>query len=427
MPERCKTRLLCDDPVEDDYFGSHEGVATAMASLIREEQGGKSIALTGNWGAGKSSVVRMLKTELSRYEKETASLKFRTFVYDAWAHQGDPLRRSFLEALIRFTIRQDWCEEEKWKKKLEALAKRQEDKDITSTPRLTGAGVLVAATLLLVPLGHVLVQLKHTKTGVLLSVLPLLVLLVIYWRTRDWKQLKTGGEDGSRNLSILKTLKFWTDRASSVLGLLVSQSQVTTESTTYHTPDPTSLEFAATFQALLEEALLERPSDGDRHILVVVIDNLDRVSPSDAVKIWATMRTFFDDDSASGAARPWLKNLWLVVPCDPDALSRLWTGSEGVKETASAFIHKTFQCTFQVAPPILSDLHGFMREQLRLAMPEHSPEADFEAVYHIYRIKAPSTRPVTPREVKIFVNAVGALHRQWCGKIQLPFLAAYQF
>lgn len=118
MPERCKTRLLCDDPVEDDYFGSHEGVATAMASLIREEQGGKSIALTGNWGAGKSSVVRMLKTELSRYEKETASLKFRTFVYDAWAHQGDPLRRSFLEALIRFTIRQDWCEEEKWKKKL---------------------------------------------------------------------------------------------------------------------------------------------------------------------------------------------------------------------------------------------------------------------------------------------------------------------
>ena len=50
------------------------------------------------------------------------------FVFDAWAHEGDPLRRSFLEKLICFCKENKLVlNQEEWKDKLdEELAKRKE-------------------------------------------------------------------------------------------------------------------------------------------------------------------------------------------------------------------------------------------------------------------------------------------------------------
>ena len=56
--------LLTDLPVDKDDFGGHDRVANAIVELIQNENGGKSIALTGHWGSGKSSIVKMIKNKL---------------------------------------------------------------------------------------------------------------------------------------------------------------------------------------------------------------------------------------------------------------------------------------------------------------------------------------------------------------------------
>ena len=86
-----------------------------------------------------------------------------------------------------------------------------------------------------------------------------------------------------------------------MLRFFVNKQRETTKTTTIETPEPTSVEFQSWFREAAAEALT-----GNRRILVVV-DNLDRVAPDDALKLWSAMRTFVD---LSGIASPaWMSNL----------------------------------------------------------------------------------------------------------------------
>ena len=64
----CPTHLIEDVPSEKDQFaspgniGPHERVAIAIADVILSpEPGGKMIGIEGDWGAGKTTVVGLLK------------------------------------------------------------------------------------------------------------------------------------------------------------------------------------------------------------------------------------------------------------------------------------------------------------------------------------------------------------------------------
>ena len=94
--ESCLTRLLPDAPAETDAFGAHERIAQSIADVVHTEDGGRSIGLEGGWGAGKSTIVTLISKILGR----TKDPDCRIAVFDIWAHQGDPLRRTFLENLI---------------------------------------------------------------------------------------------------------------------------------------------------------------------------------------------------------------------------------------------------------------------------------------------------------------------------------------
>ena len=90
--EICPTRLLADTPVETDAFGGHERVARSIVGVVQTERGGRSIGLEGGWGAGKSTIVKLA----SKFLTQTRDSTFKVSVFDMWAHQDDPLRRTFL-------------------------------------------------------------------------------------------------------------------------------------------------------------------------------------------------------------------------------------------------------------------------------------------------------------------------------------------
>ncbi len=117
--KRCPTNLLVDSPSDVDEFGPHQRVACAIGDLVRSEKGGRSIGISGKWGAGKSTVLSLLRTELQQLPNHDM------WVFDAWAHEGDPLRRTFLESLISFLSKKKWIDESRWAKRVEELSGRR--------------------------------------------------------------------------------------------------------------------------------------------------------------------------------------------------------------------------------------------------------------------------------------------------------------
>ncbi|HXS18512.1 MAG TPA: P-loop NTPase fold protein, partial [Polyangiaceae bacterium] len=171
----CQTRLLKDEPVKEDKFGSHQRVAQAIAELLKSEEGGRAIGIEGAWGSGKSTVVNLVSQHLN------PDGRFEMFVFDAWAHEGDPLRRSFLEELCKFLQRRRWITKSAADHLLSDLRERR--------ARISGWAALFGTTVLLTGLAGALIESSNEHhhwrflIGMFLAVAPLLVLLAYaFWR-----------------------------------------------------------------------------------------------------------------------------------------------------------------------------------------------------------------------------------------------------
>jgi hypothetical protein len=399
-PSSCPTRLIPDAAVADDAF-QHNAVAAAIASMIDTEPGGCAIALTGSWGSGKSTVVRLLEKLL-----KSGPTDVWTFVFDAWSHQGDPLRRTFLEKLI------DWAQSldlltsppEFWKEVEEELAWRKEKTKSKTTPGLAPWGIAVAFSLLVAPVAMQFYQKIQYK-----------------WHPK-WAVFALCLSAAPVFLGLLAFLYRWLmKRDVSLSGIFLSSSESETTSDTSKTPDPTSVEFEKHYRKLLAEIL----ADPKRKVLLV-IDNLDRVSHDDARSIWATLRIFFDP--ALQASVDWYNRVWVLVPFDPSGATHLWESdiqSDASVETAQHFLEKTFVTTFHVPPIVFSNWEEFLCKQLRFALPNHTAD-EFHKVFRLFdHILTLEAKPPTPRNMKIFVNDLGALHRQWQDTIPLAEQALF--
>lgn len=419
MQERCATRLLPDSPADADAFGSHERVAGSIAEVVQTESGGKAIGLEGGWGAGKSTIVRLISQKLAHAKERPHKIA----VFDMWSHQDDPLRRTFLESLIKQVQQFGWVDKERWDRCIDELAKRRREETTRVVPRLTPEGVKFAFSLLAVPIGSALfgagLSLFGSKDAsellrAVLIGLGIVVVLApaIYYGYLGvvgcWKRKRKGrtSEEGGW-LSELPALV--TGQASTESRTMVSQS-----------PDPTSVEFESVFRDLLDEAL--EPEDRK---LLIVVDNLDRVEPSDALSIWSTLQTFLGHKEYE---RPdWIDRLWILIPYDDKAILRLWDGSgpSANSKLATSFLDKTFQLRFRVPPLLLSNWREFLKEALQQAFPDH-PEEDYHGVFRAFATKGgPDTSAPTPRDLKTLVNQVGALHREWQDEFPLSYLACY--
>lgn len=435
MTQTCPTYLIPDDPVDEDAFGSHERIAHAILNIVNNEDGGKAIALTGPWGSGKSTVIKLLRKIAQLNASTQQATEVAIFVFDAWAHQGDPLRRTFLECFVKFLMEREWIERSRWDEKCNELTHRQEITEITYEPILSRTGKALAVALALMPFGVTVANNfggSLRLLGLALTFSPFSIAIMAWIIQALRKRFGNGQPVQSSHEP---------SREDNIGPLFFQKTREVSRSLTIRTPDPTSVEFSSIFAQAVDEAL----ATPDRRLLVV-IDNLDRLDPHESLAMWSTMRTFFDAQGES--TRSSLSRFWLLVPYDPIALERLWPSTlrdinrgelredsfqpsqysyRSVHELSSAFAAKTFQITLNVPPPILSDWSAFLSEQLEAAFPAHKERLDLITIRRLYHLvrAAPGNPPITPRDVKLFVNRVGALHRQWGDEIPLELQALY--
>lgn len=396
-------QFLDDEPIsklEDDSFGCHRRVAESIASQVESGQRSKTIGLEGAWGSGKSSVIKMLE---SKWEDNQ---NIKVFTYDAWEHQGDSLRRSFLEELIKFFTVEDekkanWLEtcnkdfspeqcNEDCKNTNNAcpvyirnnLRQRYEHNVIKSEPHISPSGIVFGIATLLMPIGIA----AYTNDSIwflkslclLLMFAPALIILF--------------------KLSML--LKDNPKKANSLIGEFFGKSRDETRHTTQRSPEPTTIEFQEYYWNLLEVALKD-----ENRKLVVVIDNLDRIDSDEALKIWATLKTFLDDKKIDGVD----ERVWVIVPYDSEAIESLW---EKENNLSLAFKEKTFQIKYSVSPPLTSKWEDYFYQNLYKAIPALKNNDISKSIFQIYNHFKNYKSHVTPRNIIIFINRLVALAQQ---------------
>ncbi|HWW12423.1 MAG TPA: P-loop NTPase fold protein [Brevundimonas sp.] len=438
-----RLRFIPDVPAEDDFFRSHTRIAEAIVSAIEDNPEIKVVGLLGRWGSGKSTVAEKVIETLEARDGDV----FRVFLYDAWMHQSDPLRRSFLEEMILRLWRRGVLTQ-RWVRRLKKLSTPIEDTRTIETPELSKDAKWVGLSLLPVPIGLGLIGYDTLDAafgkeasplgrwslglGVILTAMPALVAVGVYLWRRPWRKAFAPGLVG---------WEFWRDldedgEPRETFQLFTDAQSRSTRTRTFRAVEPTSLEFGREFQRAM------RAVQEAGHRLVIVIDNLDRVAEDEALAMWATIRSFFHtaDDTEDGRHEP--VHPTVILPIDRHAVEALFSGPDEAgkpqgKERARSFMDKTFDVTFEVTEPVRSDWREFLHTQMKWMFQDAYQdswgfwtrrlfESQLERLQPAAGEMVPKPSAVTPREINKLLNRIGALYLQWSrSSIPVEVMALY--
>jgi len=419
-----KTILLDDEPATEDQFGSHEAIADQLSNIIATEPKSHSIAILGSWGSGKSTILNLMMASLRRRFKENLEV----FVYDAWAHQGDPLRRSFLDDLIA-SVGLDGAQKEELTRQ---VWNTDEEVKTTTESALRPHAKVLAGLLALFPLAWTFLEVPGPGES--------LGLLFCY--PRNWVAISLFAPLPLYLAFCASVRRFGSDKLSAtilgandehqaggggkrarprIFSLLLHQVTGHVERKQTRSPADSVAEFRRVFKKTLATARANRP-----HIkLVIVIDNIDRLTPVQARDFWSTMQTFFGE--AGGLRERWDepnvgldRGYWLVAPFAPTALAE----HDDLKVT-QAFIDKAFWLSVNVPSPITDGWRNYLWVLLASAFPEHD-DLDRGDVREIYDLSvAEGGVAPSPRTIKLFVNSIVGTYRVHRGNISPAAVGAY--
>jgi hypothetical protein len=115
----------------------------------------------------------------------------------------------------------------------------------------------------------------------------------------------------------------------------------------------------------------------------------------------------------------------VVLPIDPNAVRRIYQASqaEDADALANSFMDKTFDLTFRVPVPVLSDWQHFLKQQMHSVFGQYLEE-DWPMVVGLLYDECANRRSenargqygralVTPRSINTLVNELGVLWLQW--------------
>lgn len=414
-------QFISNLPCGEDYTEgkSQDRLAVAIAEHItsadgkNEAQLPRIIGLKGDWGTGKSNVIKILDKPNEELQKAHNVLKrikdeYHIFEYDAWGHQEDLQRRSFLETLTSKLMEEGflsesekvkaWETEKKitWKEKMEELLAHKRVTNNKSIPVFNGGALWAALSLSLTPISAFIAE--RLESQKVIENIPLLVLIafcpillgVIVWlfacifnkEARHWGYLLKISKDATTSTKNLETI---------------------------NEEEPTVAKFIRWMKDLSDNI-----SEYKKPKLIIVYDNMDRL-PADKVKeLWSSIHTFFAENG--------FKNIWVIIPFDEKHLSCAFGENEKKEQLTKHFISKTFPVIYRVTPPVITDYQKLFDNLYSQAFGE-TEEKSKETIYRILRLEKPNA---TIREMIEFINSLVALKQIWKEEIDLLYCAIFK-
>ncbi len=409
-------KLISNQPCKVDLFDGkpQEKVAKAIAEFIfvydkphkTSDTNKKTkclnpisriIGLEGGWGSGKSNVIGLLGKELPNYY---------VFEYDAWGHQEDLQRRSFLESLTAKLLKPNDAEDGKllrgkarindskgnekeieWAKALQLLLARKVETEKRNFPKMSVAVIISIFLITFTPIASSVAESQEFTNWwctLFVSSIPFL-LVVSIWLIAciiNWKL-------------------YWTE-------LFKYFDQENIDTTTYETISETepSVNAFVSWMRNLDTSLTKK--------LIIVFDNMDRLPKEKVKQLWSSIHTFFSEGEYD--------NIWVLIPYDKNHLMSAFDEKE---ENMTHFIKKSFPIVYRVAPPIFTDLKNAISQWFAMAFGNNLTQEQGEERDLISRIFRLKNHNPSARDIISFINEMVVLKQMWKDVIPLKYIALF--
>lgn len=387
---------------------SQERLSNAISEYIISTDRNESsnlpriIGLEGGWGVGKSNVIQLLESKLKD--------KYYFFEYDAWGHQEDLQRRSFLEEFTtklvednilvgKTTISVNGVDETvDWHKAKEYLLSRKSKVETSKIPKLNNSFVAMILTVILTTIAVSIANVEKIKENGWLSLLitfvPLFLAFVFLLLSK--KRIK----------SFFKK-KMWKELFSDMFVVYSGKIENELVLSAISEREPSVNDFRQ-WMCNISKYICDRNKR-----IVIVYDNMDRL-PSEKVKqLWSSIHTFFAEGS--------FNNIWTLIPFDKNHLSCAFDNKEKQKELVNLFISKTFPIIYSVTPPVITDFEKIFDDYFVKAFGNTQDEYR----YDINRIYRNTNNNATIRDIIGFINQLVTLKNIWRDEISLIYIAIF--
>lgn len=410
MEHYSKGKLLSKAPCNEDLFegGAHKKLAKEISDEIRNDDKCTIIGIDGGWGSGKSNLVGMIQKELS---SEANGRKFHFFTYDAWGHQSDPQRRTILEELTSDLVKGNTpiLDENSWKDSLEDLLAKKKYTNTKTIPAIGVGSIVSLFSILLTPfVTHLasLVSIEYLKQAIL--IVPYLAAYWFYGHRHYVKMKEKYGQ-----------IFTWEKCISEFFLIYKDNIKEETKFETISEREPSSRQFKNWIHEI--DKGLKQHHD---IILILVIDNMDRLPKLKVQELWAAIHSCFSEEKYS--------NIRIIVPFDRLHIRNAFQSeniikqgegqNQGITVYGDDFINKTFYVVYTVPPPILSGWMHYFKDRWKEAFGK-----DANVDYSVLQIYDMLTKEQSPRKIIAFINQFVTLRNLSDEKIEDKYIALYIF
>ena len=282
-----------------------------------------TIGLFGSWGSGKSSIIETSKKSLTCSE----DVKVKFITYDAWKYANDSFRRMFL---LRIQQELKQGQTEVMQRFYQSESAETEPKTYVSTNYL---GILCLALLALLIIINCLPISFEMKVPIFTGLSLLGVLITIF-----------GGIFQKLKIQINKPIVFAPEQFEGCFRDMIFKALKKRNIVNN------------TYTKIVDYVEVGECSITNLDQLVLVIDNIDRCSSSQAYNLLTDIKTFLCDEKF---------NLVFVIPVDDEALRKhilKFTHSENTDECArdkEEFLRKFFNVTLRIKPHQPTEMYEF--------------------------------------------------------------------
>jgi hypothetical protein len=391
---------ISSSPSGEDLFEgkSQEKIASTIFDLIKNKAlPNNVVGLEGKWGSGKSNVVGILNKKIMNINSD-----YIFYTYDAWAHQEDLTRRTFLEDLIsKLKNKNKFNNEYNWEHELDKLLAIKTRKTTEKFPMVKFYWIFIMASFLLYALLNTIYNDFESYSLLIIKyTLPAMVF------TYGLIEMSNAYFDYDKD----EATKDWSfrRRIKNLLYVFSGSDLTSKEHEFAIEEEPTVRRFKEYFDKITKDL----KSDG----LIIVFDNMDRLSSSEKVlSLWSSIHTFFTEEE--------VHNVWVIIPFDKQHLSNHFDEKDDDSKVDN-FIGKTFATTFRISPPVLSDWKKFFSQKFTQAFGEIIQKDDIEEISTLFELIV-DINYRKPRDIITFINNLVSLYLQHYDNIDIRYLALY--
>lgn len=293
-----------------------------LKEMITSSESKYTIGLFGEWGTGKSSIVKTVQEEL---EKENPKdIKF--IVYDAWKYSGDSFRRMFIKTLsdkLEFNLSEE-IDNFYYDKTEEIEFKKFDAKNLLKNIcYFLGLSILIY----LVVYGLYGNKITNTENIGLIAIIPIIISSISIFLNNAYKSQK----------KVVQYNKFFApEQFESLTDELLSKS-------------------------LKDYPIIELVKEifkGNKHCknlkkIVIVIDNIDRCDSETSYQLLTNIKNFLANK----------KGVTFLIPIDDEALKRhLSIESQYGSKEADEFLRKFFNVSLKIKYFQPTDLFQYTKD-----------------------------------------------------------------